>query len=79
MYESRRKLPCPCGRKRLDVYFKWYSEGNIRKHVTYIKCPKCGLQTDICSSKMEAIRRWNRLVGTIKTIKEDPNAEADNP
>ena len=58
MAESRRKLPCLCGRKHLEIcigydgYTKYFR----------IRCPKCGIQTDRCPSEIAAIRAWNRLI-----------------
>lgn len=58
MYESRKKLPCTCGRKQLET---WVSYDGYKEYCQ-IKCPKCGLKTDKCPSEIAAIRAWNRLV-----------------
>lgn len=70
MYESRRKLPCPCGRKLLQVLV-------THEHYDleyYIKCPKCGRRTVAFTYEIEAIRDWNRRVK-----ERDFDVEADNP
>lgn len=58
MAESRRKLPCTCGKKRVYTYVKWFHG----RRDFFVRCPKCGLQTDDCRYQIEAIRAWNDKV-----------------
>lgn len=52
--ESRAKLPCPCGRKRLDM---WYGSNGM----DYVKCPNCGREAS-GKTEIAAIRAWNEMV-----------------
>lgn len=68
MHESRRKLPCPCGKKRLfTVLRKEFPYGY------YIKCQRCGMKTAVYASEIGAIRAWNEMV------RRDNDAQTDNP
>lgn len=62
-HESRKKLPCVCGRKRLNVAFGF---AELRGKV-FIQCPNCGKEAG-GDSEIAAIRAWNA------SIKEEERA-----
>ena len=53
-YESRKKLPCTCGRKMLSIW-----DGPDGK---FVKCPKCDKRTEQYKTEIEAIRAWNKMI-----------------
>ena len=60
MAESRRKLPCLCGKKRVVTWVRAKEFGCYQYSVV---CPKCGLSTkEEYPSEIAAIRAWNELV-----------------
>ena len=64
--ESRAKLPCTCGRKRMETWCGW-KDG----HGTYsIKCPNCGRWSDTCDSEIGAIRSWNQKILEARAVEK---------
>ena len=52
--ESRRKLPCTCGCKRINVWFETK---------TYqCKCDDCGREGPVATKEIDAIQGWNKLI-----------------
>ena len=64
--ESRVKLPCVCGRKRLET---WWGVDNGKTTKVGIKCPKCEREA-VGDSEISAIKAWNRM---IKSEAEEQN------
>lgn len=48
-------LPCKCGRKRLEQW--WRAEGG-----TYFVCPNCGTKAQEGRNEREARENWNVLM-----------------
>ena len=57
--ESRAKLPCTCGRKRLDTHYVYYCDKH--EELIRIECPNCGKKVE-AKNKIEAIRAWNKMI-----------------
>lgn len=56
-YESRKKEPCSCGRKRIELWFSCnHSENRV-----FLKCPNCGKRTLSVRTELEAIKEWNKI------------------
>lgn len=55
-YESRKKLPCTCGRKRIDL---WHTNRNDWNYM--FKCRVCGKQAG-GKTEIAAIRAWNEMI-----------------
>lgn len=53
-YESRRKLPCMCGCKRINV---WCGAKTYQ-----CRCDDCGKQGPVADTEIDAIRAWNKLI-----------------
>lgn len=51
--ESRKKLPCKCGRQRFRTAY------NFVRSVYVIECPECGNSAE-GKTEIDAIRNWNR-------------------
>lgn len=62
-YESRRKLPCVCGRKRLETWSNYDKNAPWSTTPTSfsIVCPECGRRAT-GNSKIGAIRAWNSMI-----------------
>ena len=54
-YESRKKLPCTCGRKRIG---SWY---DIDSGEDMLICPNCGKEAR-GKSEIGVIRAWNKMI-----------------
>ena len=52
-YESRKKLPCVCGKKRVETWWGHDSVGII--------CPECR-RSVTADSEIGAVRAWNKAV-----------------
>lgn len=50
--------PCKCGATP-EVVKLWES----KRYDCFLRCPKCGRETRCYSSKQNAVKRWNRMVG----------------
>ena len=57
--ESIKKLPCTCGRKNLETWTGWDSDGHV---VEIFKCPNCGRETGRYRTHIELVKAWNRMV-----------------
>ena len=57
--ESIKKLPCTCGRKNLETWTGWDSDGHV---VESFKCPNCGRETGMYRTHRERVEAWNRMV-----------------
>ena len=55
-YESRKKLPCVCGRKRIEL---WHSSNPDGKYL--FVCPECERHAS-GPTEIEAIRKWNKMI-----------------
>ena len=54
---SHRKLPCTCGRIRLQLFNDFQD-----KRCSYYKCPKCGKEGPHAANPWAAIREWNKMI-----------------
>ena len=55
-YESRRKLPCTCGRKQIELW------SNIKEENYFLRCPRCDKTGPSGKSEIAAIRAWNEMI-----------------
>ena len=55
-HESRKKLPCSCGRKRIEL---WHSTDNKKCYI--LVCPACGRQAG-GKNEIAAVRAWNKMI-----------------
>jgi len=65
--ESRAKLQCLCGRKRLETWC-------IASGGEEIRCPGCGLSAS-GKSEIEAIRAWNKMIVDARSHLQVPREE----
>ena len=52
-------LPCKCGRKRLEQWYRTDGSGCI-----FFKCPVCGLSAPDGVTEREARKNWNKMVAS---------------
>ena len=57
--EPVKRLPCKCGRKRLQV---WTTKCDDGKWGNFFKCLNCGLESEPGKTNREAILNWNKKV-----------------
>ena len=62
-----RKLPCVCGKKRVQL---WMSPTAGFKYEYSVSCPVCGLAGKRGKSNAEATENWNIMIATMTKEKE---------
>ena len=55
-YESRKKLPCTCGRKRIEL---WNSTDTEKSYI--FVCPVCEKRAS-GRTEIAAVRAWNKMI-----------------
>lgn len=54
--ESRKRLPCVCGRKDVPIWF------NVKRHNFFCRCDNCDKEAIGDRFKIGAIRNWNEMI-----------------
>lgn len=53
---TEKRLPCSCGRKRLETWWSWDNDS------WYLKCPVCGKKSSPVKKKSDLNTAWNNAV-----------------
>lgn len=64
--EKVKLLPCVCGRKRIDCWYR-------NDHREYYRCVNCGLTSSTGKNNREAKLNWNKMIEEKKKDAEEKN------
>ena len=59
--ESVKLLPCVCGHKRVEQYYK-HIQGKKKESGHFYWCQWCGREAEVGKTKIEAKKRWNEAM-----------------